>query len=372
MTKRLLLVGLALAWTTATTSAQVVQTPYRTDWSGVRFEIPHRTTVCATIQASAFNYGRFNAQPAIKAAVDACPEGQVVQLGPGRFQMPDALQVLKSNITIRGAGPGVTVLEKSNSNATADPALINEREAVIGLGNRFPSTTESTSVNLTEDGLMGSRSITVANATGITVGSFVKIDADEWTTARWLPAAPYTALAGGTPFQIWGTDRIAYRIRQPELAGEGSNICPDTSPTSTCSSLDDYSRKYRMVAEIKEVAAVEGNVVTFTSPLHIDYPVAKASQLVRYTGVNVHVTGIGIEDSDAGRRVGRQPPGHDGREELGPEHRVRAGGRPLRRHGDRRVPVPAARLVHPPHEQPGPGRWRLPDQPARRRERGAD
>jgi hypothetical protein len=51
-----------------------------------------------------------------------------------------------------------------------------------------------------------------------------------------------------------------------------------------------------VVTEIKEVASVAGNVITFTLPLMIDYPVSKASQVIRYTGVHVHSQFSGVED----------------------------------------------------------------------------
>ena len=59
-------------------------------------------------------------------------------------------------------------------------------------------------------------------------------------------------------------------------------------------SLTWFSRLSRPVDEVKEFASVSGNVITFTTPLHIDYPVAKASQITRYA--NTHVRYAGIED----------------------------------------------------------------------------
>ena len=43
-----------------------------------------------------------------------------------------------------------------------------------------------------------------------------------------------------------------------------------------------FSRPFRPIAEVKEVASVSGNVITFTTPLHIIYRVAYAAQLTRY------------------------------------------------------------------------------------------
>jgi len=50
------------------------------------------------------------------------------------------------------------------------------------------------------------------------------------------------------------------------------------------------------VNELKEIASVSGTVITFTTPLHTNYPTSKSSQVTRYTGGNVHVKHAGIED----------------------------------------------------------------------------
>jgi hypothetical protein len=61
--------------------------------------------------------------------------------------------------------------------------------------------------------------------------------------------------------------------------------------------LSWHSRAGRPLSEIKEVTAVNGNTVTFSTPIHITYTTARAAQLVRYTGTSaVHVRDAGVED----------------------------------------------------------------------------
>lgn len=239
--------------------------PYATDWSAVGVDIPTRTTICATVEAKTYQNGIVDASAGIQAIINACPDGQVVLLGPGQFQIDLGL-ILKPHIVLRGSGPGVTTLVYLGE-ATNQHILL--------LGNMFPNEDETTDVNLAIDGVMGARSITLTNATGFAAGQIVKLDADEWTTATKMNAAP---LKDGTPQQVFGTDRVTYSDRITET------------------SLDDYSRYGRMIAEVKEIESVVGNTVTFTSPLHIDYPVSKASQLIRYTGPNVFKRDMGVED----------------------------------------------------------------------------
>jgi hypothetical protein len=68
----------------------------------------------------------------------------------------------------------------------------------------------------------------------------------------------------------------------------------------------------RCTNEIKEIASVSGNTITFTSPLAIDYRVSHAAQLTRYTAAGnggnggVHVRNAGIENlSTAGGADGQ-------------------------------------------------------------------
>jgi hypothetical protein len=57
-----------------------------------------------------------------------------------------------------------------------------------------------------------------------------------------------------------------------------------------------FSRTGRVITEMKEVASVSGNTITFTTPLHISYRASLAAQLTRYAGINAHVKNAGVED----------------------------------------------------------------------------
>src|SRR5262249_45996737 len=82
------------------------------DWSGagVTGGIPTRTMACATLKP-----GATAAQ--INAAIAACPEGQAVVLGAGTYSIADDGIVMKSGVTLRGAGADKTLLEFSNVNS---------------------------------------------------------------------------------------------------------------------------------------------------------------------------------------------------------------------------------------------------------------
>ena len=93
-----------------------------TTWApGVR-GIPTRTTVCATVNAATYGNGGNDASAGIQAAVNACPVGEVVQLSAGTFTVNNRILISKG-ITLRGAGPGLTTLQKTNSGAEQEQIL---------------------------------------------------------------------------------------------------------------------------------------------------------------------------------------------------------------------------------------------------------
>jgi hypothetical protein len=274
----------------ASLSAQVPNTYQATaNWQLAGNDIPVRETICATIEAATYGDGAIEASNAIEAAAIACGTGEVVKLGHGRFRTNLPIGINRSDVTIRGSGNRIgnsgTLLEKNNS--------AFDTEAVIRIGStEFPNPDESTDVFLSADANPGDTTITVTSATGFAVGQFVKIDADEWTTASYQSASP---LKDGTVMQIYGTDRVRYRIRNPP----SNNMC--TPPT--CASLDDYSRQYRVITEMKEVTAVTADgaggapdTITFATPIMIAFPTSKGSQVIRYTGTSVHSQRVGVED----------------------------------------------------------------------------
>ena len=76
----------------------------------------------------------------------------------------------------------------------------------------------------------------------------------------------------------------------------------DTTPGVLPAAMSWFSRTDRPTNEIKEIASVSGNTITFTSPLTIGYRASHSAQLTRYTptgksGANsVHVTNAGVEN----------------------------------------------------------------------------
>jgi hypothetical protein len=258
--------------------------------------IPNRTTICATLSPSG---GDDSA--AIQAKLDSCPSGQVVMLNPGVFTVNNYLLV-HSSITLRGSGAGTTILKKTNGakarTSTVVPGTITtggplnnqifmpvdqsgiDVQPIIIVGQtRWPKPDNTTSQNLTADGVQGAMSVTIANASGFTAGQWVLLD----EISNW---SYQTVPPGYNPsgIQVKAGDHVVFQMHNP---GQSWDDPPDAFgwfsrgyPSNSSSPSDTDGR---MTSEIKEIASVVGNVVTFTSPLTIDYRSSHLAQLTGYT-----------------------------------------------------------------------------------------
>jgi hypothetical protein len=140
-----------------TAGAEIIGPDRRITWTpGVSGGIPARATICTTLSPS----GGDDAA-AISTAIKDCPADQVVKLSAGTFTLSGGISIDK-NITLRGAGPTSTIL------------------MVTGTGNQKVSMGGSSgmtaSIAVTGGHTRGSTSITVADATAVTAGTFLLID----------------------------------------------------------------------------------------------------------------------------------------------------------------------------------------------------
>jgi Pectate lyase superfamily protein len=258
--------------------------------------VPNRTTICAELSPSGGNDSA-----AIQAKLDSCPSNQVVMLNPGTFIVNNYL-LIHSAITLRGSGAGVTILKKTNgarertsqvvagTNGILTPvypgSYTHDAQPILIVGpSRWPGPDKSTSQNLTADGQPGAFSVTVAYGSVFSAGQFVLLD--ELSGASWQP----TPAGFPSAAQVWRGDHVAWNRHNPLQPG-------DDPPAA----MSWFSRPDRPTCEIKEIASVSGNTVTFTSPLSIGYRTSHTAQLTSYTargsrsaGNSIHVTNAGVE-----------------------------------------------------------------------------
>lgn len=278
--------------------------------------IPIRTTVCATLSPSGSNDS-----PRIQAALNACPAGQVVMLGPGRFIVNNLL-LLRSSITLRGAGAGVTVLAKTNGARPRTSNVVDgtkgilapvdigsyryDAQPIVVVGrSRWPKIDPTSSQNLTMDGNQGATSIAVVNGARFAKGQFVQLDETSGASWRPVPAGfgcSDSKVATPCPPLVWQGDRVAWNMHYPQQKWQDDNASSNESGPYDAelgvlpASMSWFARPDRPTNEIKEIASVSGNTITFTSPLSISYRVSHAAQLTAFASGSAPVVDAGVEN----------------------------------------------------------------------------
>jgi hypothetical protein len=241
--------------------------------------IPRRTKICATLEARTFGDGAQDARPAIQRAIDACPLGEVVQLGRGTFAIVEDIVYLHKGVTLRGAGATATTLARTNGArpgtyipGTAKPVLI-VGAARWGKGGK--------AYDVAEDAAKGATSVRLAAAPpgGFARGQLVLVD--EHAGAGWQPDPEGRGRVWAAP-----DGRVTYQRHDPPQ--------PTDDPWPQASAW--FSRPERPTAEVKEVGRWDPSTrtLTFTTPFHIDYRRSHAAQVFAYD--DAFVRDAGIED----------------------------------------------------------------------------
>ena len=257
---------------------------------------------------------------AINALIQSCAPGTVARLGAGTFVMGQdpygngRYVLLNKGVALRGAGAGKTILRNPrNSTINVDSPADATPIIIVGPARWVnpdgdARCTQPTAYQpaymqrLSIDAAKGSRSVTVADGGIFKPGMFVLLD--ETSGASWQPD-----VAGAAGTKVWASPDYAVQwgLHQPPIL-----YVDDLTDTATPSSANNwagtgnghdascwFSRQDRPQNEIKEIAAVSGNTITFTSPLHKSYRASRYAELTTYTGGNAQVVGAGVENLSA-------------------------------------------------------------------------
>jgi hypothetical protein len=288
-----LLVGFGLLGVPVHSSAQVDYTlpaDRATVWKpGVTYNggIPTNRTQCGpTLTPSGGND-----LSQIQAAINACTANHYVLLGPGTFTISGAAEsigISKSNITLRGSGPRITTLTRSDG-AVDGSYFPNAAAPIVWVGpNRWPklpTVDGGAAYNLSSDGVDGAFSVVVAAAPagGFTAGQIVLLS--ELTGATFQPDP-----SGRGSILTSSDGKVTYQCHQPGLS------------TDNCRA-NAYSLPDRVTQELKEVASWDSGsrTLTFTSPLHTEYRVANAAQVATFASQHTPITGVGVEEMTISR-----------------------------------------------------------------------
>lgn len=156
---------------TNTTKSQIIPSDRLYNWEenvGVPGGIPNRTSIGAIVDSTIYGNGNVDASSAIQNAIDLCPDGKVVYIPSGTYRLDNRIyRAYADNITIRGAGPGNTIL-KAGTNVS--------QMILLGTAD-WPRPT--TGITITNGATAGSTVLTVANSSSIIVGNLVRIEQND-------------------------------------------------------------------------------------------------------------------------------------------------------------------------------------------------
>jgi pectate lyase-like protein len=253
----------------------------RTVWRpGVIGGIPVRSKTCRTIDASAHGNGARDATAAIQEAIDACSPGEVVLLSRGKFTIDGGrFLLLHKGITLRGAGPGQTTLQKRDGARPDQEATGPKPSPLVVIGpSRMKKEGEAPTADLATDAVKGAREIVVRSPAGFRAGQLVVLD--ELSGAIWQKDP-----AGRG--QIWASPdlRVVWQRHIPK-----QEVTDDPFPDA----LSWFSREDRPTAEIKQIERLDGNTIVFTTPVHIAYRTSHTAQIAGFT--QPFTENAGIED----------------------------------------------------------------------------
>ena len=245
--------------------------------------IPNRKTVCATVNP--LGSARDDTTN-IQNAIAACPLGQVVQLGAGTFTIAEGNYVLlNTGITLRGAGPGATVLQRTDGAKLNSDAPGSNPSPMIIVGPQRWSSASGVTTTLTSDGAAGSSSINVASTYGFSVGQIVLLD--EASGANWQPDVIWSS------YQIWASPdyRVVWQKHKPaytDVDDFDAGQFPYTAASAGCW----FSNCDRPTNEMHQISAISGNTITFDSPLTISYRGSHQAQLYTYNPAHTRYAGV--------------------------------------------------------------------------------
>ncbi|MGZ3743176.1 MAG: hypothetical protein ACXWRE_03620 [Pseudobdellovibrionaceae bacterium] len=222
------------------------------NWStaGVVGGIPNRSTVCATL-----NQGATLAQ--INNAISNCPSGQVVSLTAGKYNLGAGMIILKSGVSLRGAGANQTKLYFTDrGNCGGIPGVICLSGNYINGG--YGGTPQNTA-NWTAGYAQGSTVLTFSSTANLAVGDLVLLDQLDDT-------------ADSSGVYVCGTGGVC---SYTDAGGDG--------------------RPKRFQRQLVTVKAIMGTQVTIDQPLHMPNWRASQSPQARWSGARTD-SGMGVEN----------------------------------------------------------------------------
>jgi len=218
-----------------------------------------------------------------------------VLLSAGTFTVNSGnFLLIDKGITLRGAGPEQTTLQKTDGAKPGVEATGPKPSPIVILGPMRWNGGFADSTNLTADAVKGEYSIVVASTTGFKAGQTVLLD--ELSGASWQ-----TDPCGRG--RIWAAPdfRVVWQLHDPRQPTDDPLKIPANAANQDA--FVWFSRLDRPTAEIKQIASVTGNVISFSTPIHISYRISHTAQLSSYNmrrTVNAGIENLKVIGGDNG------------------------------------------------------------------------
>ena len=212
-------------------SAQIIPASRMTTWQGnvgIPGGVPNRTTIYKTIPAGA-------SLSTIQNALNACPSNQVVYLAAGTYTI-NGIITIPSYVTLRGAGPGQTILSGTGSTAGSSNGGMIQFGGIL-----WPEWNDGTAYTIASGFIKDSTNVVISSPSGIAVGNLM-----------WLDELNDTSLVNLTG--SYGTFG-------------GANLINNT----------------RVLGQTVEVTAVNGTTITFQPAMYYTYSSSLSPRAFKFT-----------------------------------------------------------------------------------------
>jgi len=212
---------------------------------GVPGGIPYRTNIYTTIAAGA-------SVSTVQTAINNCPSNSVVYLSAGTYNWSSSLN-MKSGVTVRGAGPGITIINSSANNAI----YFGGYNCMIFY--QLATGSGVTRVNWTGGYTQGTNVITLSSTSGLSVGQNIWVD----------------------------------QLNDADTTGGGAQ-----GTTPGCYSTPSYpsTGQDRTQFQMDLVTAINGNNVTLSEPIYMPNWNSANSPGAWWESVGFPMSRAGIED----------------------------------------------------------------------------
>jgi hypothetical protein len=240
--------------------AGVIPPDRLTIWNpGIPGGIPAVTTIFRTIDAATYGDDRTDATAAINEAIQAAGAAAsasrrlVVLLPPGRYRITGAINLNRSHVVLRGAGPRLTHVRLDT----------REDVSAVRMGVFWPDYHPAVAVVGSVP--KGSRSITVTDASGFQAGDVVQID----------------------------------QLDDPSYVVRGDQVHGKRGPRPTDAMGPSSPEGYRSVGQQLEVSSRQGNTLRLSGPTHVAFDAAFSPQVFKTATAREGEPGtryIGLED----------------------------------------------------------------------------